>query len=110
MMVRDERRFKMADKDGDLTATKEEFTAFLHPEEYEYMKDIVVQETMEDIDKNGDGFIDLEEYIGERRHAPPPRPFLNRKPPLLPPRRLKPSVPDVGGFGVGKKPLPDPEE
>uniref|UniRef100_A0A8D0EMB7 Reticulocalbin-3 n=1 Tax=Strix occidentalis caurina TaxID=311401 RepID=A0A8D0EMB7_STROC len=43
MMVRDERRFKMADKDGDLTATKEEFTAFLHPEEYEYMKDIVVQ-------------------------------------------------------------------
>ncbi|XP_033017538.1 calumenin isoform X3 [Lacerta agilis] len=65
MMVRDERRFKMADKDGDLIATKEEFTAFLHPEEYEYMKDIVVQETMEDIDKNGDGFIDLEEYIGD---------------------------------------------
>lgn len=42
-MVRDERRFKMADKDGDLIATKEEFTAFLHPEEYDYMKDIVVQ-------------------------------------------------------------------
>ncbi|KAM5205249.1 calumenin isoform 1-T1 [Hipposideros larvatus] len=65
MMVRDERRFKMADKDGDLIATKEEFTAFLHPEEYDYMKDIVVQETMEDIDKNSDGFIDLEEYIGD---------------------------------------------
>lgn len=65
MMVRDERRFKMADKDGDLIATKEEFTAFLHPEEYDYMKDIVVQETMEDIDKNADGFIDLEEYIGD---------------------------------------------
>lgn len=42
-MVRDERRFKKADRDGDLTATKEEFTAFLHPEEYDYMKDIVVQ-------------------------------------------------------------------
>lgn len=65
MMVRDERRFKMADRDGDMAATKEEFTAFLHPEEYDYMKDIVVQETMEDIDKNGDGFIDLEEYIGD---------------------------------------------
>ncbi|KAI1888173.1 hypothetical protein AGOR_G00182300 [Albula goreensis] len=38
---------------------------FLHPEEYDYMKDIVVVETMEDIDKNGDGFIDLEEYIGD---------------------------------------------
>ncbi|XP_040199134.1 calumenin isoform X2 [Rana temporaria] len=65
MMVRDERRFKMADKDGDLIATKEEFTAFLHPEEYDYMKDIVVLETMEDIDKNADGVIDLEEYIGD---------------------------------------------
>ncbi|KAG8576630.1 hypothetical protein GDO81_009915, partial [Engystomops pustulosus] len=42
MMVRDERRFKMADKDGDFIATKDEFTAFLHPEEYDYMKDIVV--------------------------------------------------------------------
>ncbi|XP_028823287.1 calumenin-B [Denticeps clupeoides] len=65
MMLRDERRFKMADQDGDLQADKEEFTAFLHPEEYEYMKDIVVLETMEDIDKNADGFIDLEEYIGD---------------------------------------------
>ncbi|KAF6735009.1 Calumenin-B [Oryzias melastigma] len=89
MMARDERRFKMADQDSDMKANKEEFTAFLHPEEYEHMKDIVVlvsytqtlnllllpshsqlfpfsfQETMEDIDKNGDGFIDLDEYIGD---------------------------------------------
>ncbi|KAK9975862.1 hypothetical protein ABG768_021093 [Culter alburnus] len=65
MMARDERRFKMADGNGDHIADKEEFTAFLHPEEYEHMKDIVVLETMEDIDKNGDGFIDLEEYIGD---------------------------------------------
>ncbi|XP_072922980.1 calumenin-like isoform X1 [Hemitrygon akajei] len=65
MMARDERRFKKADQNGDLFATKEEFTAFLHPEEYDHMKDIVVLETMEDIDKNGDGFIDLEEYIGD---------------------------------------------
>ncbi|XP_061917177.1 calumenin-B [Entelurus aequoreus] len=65
MMSRDERRFKMADQDNDLTANKEEFTAFLHPEEYDHMKDIVVLETMEDIDKNGDGLIDLDEYIGD---------------------------------------------
>ncbi len=105
MMARDERRFKMADHDGDMRANKEEFTAFLHPEEFDDMKDIIVlvrldnqnaknvvhipfllcfvivyspscvcvcvkcvwfglQETMEDIDKNGDGFIDLNEYIG----------------------------------------------
>lgn len=42
MMARDERRFKMADQDNDLKANKEEFTAFLHPEEYDHMKDIVV--------------------------------------------------------------------
>lgn len=65
MMDRDERRFKMADQDSDMKATREEFMAFLHPEEYEHMKDIVVLETMEDIDKNGDGLIDLNEYIGD---------------------------------------------
>ncbi|XP_067830613.1 reticulocalbin-3 isoform X2 [Heptranchias perlo] len=65
MLRRDERRFKRADKDGDLIATREEFTAFLHPEEFDYMKDIVVMETIEDIDKDGDGMVDLKEYIGD---------------------------------------------
>lgn len=32
----------MADQDHDMKANKEEFTAFLHPEEYDHMKDIVV--------------------------------------------------------------------
>lgn len=43
MHARDQRRFKMADKDGDGIATREEFTAFLHPEEFDYMKGLVVQ-------------------------------------------------------------------
>nr|XP_012595297.1 reticulocalbin-1 [Microcebus murinus] len=65
MLPRDERRFKAADQDGDLTATREEFTAFLHPEEFEHMKEIVVLETLEDIDKNRDGFVDQDEYIAD---------------------------------------------
>ncbi|XP_038639349.1 reticulocalbin-3 isoform X4 [Scyliorhinus canicula] len=65
MLKRDERRFKMADKDGDLIATREEFTAFLHPEEFDYMKKLVVTETIEDIDKDGDGMVDLKEYISD---------------------------------------------
>ncbi|XP_077413428.1 reticulocalbin-3 isoform X2 [Vanacampus margaritifer] len=65
MLTRDERRFKTADRDGDGIATRKEFTAFLHPEEFDYMKDLVVQETIEDIDKNGDGKISLAEYIGD---------------------------------------------
>ncbi|XP_060111558.1 reticulocalbin-3 isoform X1 [Heteronotia binoei] len=65
MLARDERRFKTADKDGDMIATREEFTAFLHPEEFEYMKDVVVTETIEDIDKNGDGLVGVDEYLGD---------------------------------------------
>lgn len=42
MLPRDERRFKRADLNGDLAADREEFTSFLHPEEFEHMKDIVV--------------------------------------------------------------------
>lgn len=65
MVKRDERKFHQADEDHDGKLSKEEFAAFLHPEEHEHMKDIVVLETMEDIDKNKDGKISLEEYIGD---------------------------------------------
>ena len=43
----------------------DEFGNFLHPEEAVYMRDIVVLETMEDIDKDKDGKISLDEYIGK---------------------------------------------
>ncbi|XP_075888785.1 reticulocalbin-3 isoform X2 [Nelusetta ayraudi] len=65
MLLRDERRFKTADRDSDGIATREEFTAFLHPEEFDHMKSVVVQETVEDIDKDGDGKVNLNEYIGD---------------------------------------------
>ncbi|XP_071256024.1 reticulocalbin-1-like isoform X1 [Salvelinus alpinus] len=65
MLPRDESRFQTADLNGDLAADREEFTSFLHPEEFDHMKDIVVQETLEDIDKNGDGHVDEDEYIAD---------------------------------------------
>ncbi|XP_063697235.1 calumenin-B isoform X1 [Culicoides brevitarsis] len=65
MLSRDRRRWAVADRDGDEKLTKEEFTDFLHPEESPYMRDIVVAETIEDIDKNGDGKVSIEEYIGD---------------------------------------------
>lgn len=64
MLDRDKRRWNAADEDGDKALTREEFAAFLHPEEVDRMKDIVVIETMDDIDKNKDGKISLQEYIG----------------------------------------------
>lgn len=65
MLSRDRRRWSVADRDGDDLLTKSEFTEFLHPEEYPRMRDIVVAETLEDIDKNGDGKLSVEEYIGD---------------------------------------------
>ncbi|ELW47137.1 Reticulocalbin-3 [Tupaia chinensis] len=65
MLARDERRFRVADQDGDSMATREELTAFLHPEEFPHMRDIVIAETLEDLDKNGDGYVQVEEYIAD---------------------------------------------
>lgn len=68
MIARDKRRFTNADNDGDETLDQAEFAAFLHPEDHPHMKDIVVQETLEDLDKNGDGKIDIDEYIKDMYH------------------------------------------
>lgn len=47
MEERDRRRFDLADEDKDGSLTRDEFTNFLHPEEAEHMRDVVVQETLE---------------------------------------------------------------
>ncbi|XP_065580405.1 calumenin-A-like [Artemia franciscana] len=65
MQRRDRRRWSVADGDGDDALTKEEFVSFLHPEDVPHMHDIVILETMEDIDKDKDGKISQEEYIGD---------------------------------------------
>ena len=65
MVDRDERRWRKADSDGDGSLTKLEFQAFLHPEDYRNMVDIVVIETIEDMDKDNDGSISEQEYIGD---------------------------------------------
>lgn len=65
MLKRDKRRWQVADRDQDGALTKEEFSNFLHPEESDHMRDIVVIETMEDIDKDKDGKVSLQEYIGD---------------------------------------------
>lgn len=65
MEDRDRRRWSLADQDKDDQLSKTEFQNFLHPEDAEHMRDIVVQETLEDIDKDGDNKISLDEYIGD---------------------------------------------
>ena len=38
----------------------------MHPEDAPHMKEIVVVETIEDIDKDKNGVISLDEYIGNK--------------------------------------------
>ena len=64
MLGRDERRFKKADADSNSKLSTEEFAAFLHPENHDRMKNLVLEETLNDIDKDKDGAISLEEYLG----------------------------------------------
>lgn len=63
MLERTERRWKMADADGDGALDKAEFKSFLHPEEDDRVKNVVVLEATEmmDVDKNGD--VSIEEYM-----------------------------------------------
>jgi len=69
MEDRDRRRWDMADEDSDGALTKYEFKHFLHPEDADHMRDIVIQETIEDIDKDGDGRLSVDEYIGDMYHT-----------------------------------------
>lgn len=65
MINRDKRRWDLADLDQDQALTKAEFANFLHPEESEHMRDVVVDETLEDVDKDKDGKVSLDEYIND---------------------------------------------
>ncbi|XP_071588645.1 LOW QUALITY PROTEIN: reticulocalbin-3-like [Heliangelus exortis] len=73
LLARDQRRFRSADPDGD-GATRTEFAAFLHPEDFEHMRAVVVTETLEDLDRDRDGFVQLEEYIAELYEGSPGTP------------------------------------
>jgi len=68
MVARDKRRFETADVDQSMGLDKQEYGSFLHPEDFDHMKMITVQETLEDLDTNKDGKIDVDEYINDMYH------------------------------------------
>lgn len=65
LLKRDRYRWSVADQDLDDNLTKDEFTAFLHPEDHPSMKGVVLRETITDLDKDHDGKISVDEYIGD---------------------------------------------
>lgn len=66
----DKKRFEKANQDSGPGLNLEEFIAFEHPEEVDYMTEFVIQEALEEHDKDGDGFVSLEEFLGDYRRDP----------------------------------------
>ena len=63
MVDRDKKRFEAADENKDGKLDRDEFAVYLHPEDTPYMREVVISETLQDMDSNKDGFVDLEEYM-----------------------------------------------
>ena len=59
--------FKAADFDGDSKLNGEEYFAFTHPEDnMGRMREALLTNTKSEKDKNKDGKIDFQEFIGDR--------------------------------------------
>merc|ERR1712003_99401 len=70
MYNRDRARFDAADIDKDEKLTEGEFVLFKNPLKDENVKQVVIDEALKAVDKNGDGKIDLQEYLNDW-HVPP---------------------------------------
>lgn len=57
--------FKAADKAGDGSLTRDEFVKFVSPEEFPEMLPVILNQTLRDKDKNFDGKINFQEFIGD---------------------------------------------
>merc|ERR1712141_468425 len=58
--------FEAADKDHNGHLSEDEFLSFTHPEEDNEMIRPVLTLTLKAKDKNGDGKVDFQEYVGDR--------------------------------------------
>ena len=65
LQKKDRRRFLKADENRNAGLNKREFADFIHPEHSLRMKELVITETIEDIDKNNDGQISMDEFLGD---------------------------------------------
>lgn len=67
MIADEEVKFRLADQDHDGSLDLPEYTAFLHPHNYDFMHDYEIERVLTDYDKNGDGVVSFREYVGESK-------------------------------------------
>lgn len=65
MVGDEESKFYLADRNGDTKLDVAEYAAFLHPQNYDHMHDLEIDNALVDYDKNRDGFVSFAEYLGE---------------------------------------------
>ncbi|CAB3985126.1 calumenin-A-like [Paramuricea clavata] len=61
----DKKKWHAADSNQDNKLTKDEYSAYLHPSEYRRMHEVAAEEVLKGVDKDKDGYLSLEEYIGD---------------------------------------------
>ncbi|XP_066557934.1 reticulocalbin-2 isoform X2 [Amia ocellicauda] len=61
------KRFNHADADGNSGLNLTELLAFLHPSEVDHMADYAIEDIRKDFDQDNDGFISLNEFLGDVR-------------------------------------------
>ena len=65
-MVDDEKvKFHLADRDLNGLLNQDEYCAFLHPHNYDYMHNYEIDRTIAEYDTNADGSISFREYLRE---------------------------------------------
>ena len=65
MVKDDDDKFQLADRNGDGQLDAEEYAAFLHPHNYDFMHEHEIDRALADHDRNGDGFVTFDEYMGD---------------------------------------------
>ncbi|VDL19435.1 unnamed protein product [Hymenolepis diminuta] len=59
----DERRWNAADTNFDNKLSLDEYGAFLHPQDYPRMRNVVIEETLDSVDTDKDGYVSVDEYL-----------------------------------------------
>lgn len=65
LVEEDQTLFKAADKNGDELLSRDEFVMFVSPEEFPEMLPVILNQTLREKDRNFDGKISFQEFIGD---------------------------------------------
>lgn len=65
MFAEDRAMFDMADVDKNKMLDREEFVMFISPEEHPIMLPLLLNQTLMEKDRNGDGVISFQEFLGD---------------------------------------------